>query len=238
MGDKKVLKKQIIALGGGGFSMEPENQLLDKYVLNQSPSKKPKICFIPTASGDADNYIERFYKFFDRQQCIPSHLSLFDPCYNDLESFVLDKDILYVGGGNTRKLLVLWKEWGLDNILRKAYDKGIILTGISAGANCWFEQGITDPLNGSLYGLDCLNFISGSFCPHYDGEEKRRPSYHQLVQSEKVKNGFGVDDGVALHFINETLHNILSSRPSAKAYRVFNQDNRVIEVVIDTKFLG
>ncbi|WP_349288079.1 Type 1 glutamine amidotransferase-like domain-containing protein, partial [Pseudoalteromonas sp. BZP1] len=111
----------MIALGGGGFSMEPKNTLLDTYVLNQSRKVKPKICFIPTASGDSDNYISRFYNFFEKQNCTPTHLSLFKPPTRDLESFILDKDIIYVGGGNTRNLLVLWKEWGLDNILKKAW---------------------------------------------------------------------------------------------------------------------
>lgn len=111
--------KQIIALGGGGFSMEPENPLLDSYILTQSKEINPKICFIPTASGDADNYIARFYDFFKTQNCKPTHLSLFNPPTRDLEEFILEKDIIYVGGGNTKNLLVLWREWGLDKILKK-----------------------------------------------------------------------------------------------------------------------
>lgn len=125
--------KQIIALGGGGFSMEPENPLLDSYILKQSKEINPKICFIPTASGDADNYIARFYDFFKTQNCRPTHLSLFNPPTRDLEEFILEKDIIYVGGGNTKNLLVLWREWGLDKILKKAWEKGIVLAGISAG---------------------------------------------------------------------------------------------------------
>ncbi len=136
--------KQIIALGGGGFSMEPENSLLDKYILQQSMKKNPKICFLATASGDSENYISRFYHFFEKQDCQPSHLSLFNPSTRNIESFLLDKDIIYVGGGNTKNLLVLWKEWGLDTILKKAWEQGIILAGISAGSICWFEEGVTD----------------------------------------------------------------------------------------------
>jgi dipeptidase E len=111
--------KQIVAIGGGGFSMEPDNPLLDQYVLNQCGAERPKICFVPTASGDAEGYIERFYQAFGRLECRPSHLSLFRPHTADLEAFVLSQDVIYVGGGNTRNLLVLWREWGLDRILRR-----------------------------------------------------------------------------------------------------------------------
>ena len=126
--------RQIIAMGGGGFSMEPDNPLLDHYILKQAETANPKICFLPTASGDSEQYISRFYSFFNDQNCDPSHLSLFNPPSRDLESFVLEKDILYVGGGNTKNLLALWKEWGLDSILRKAWEEGVILAGLSAGA--------------------------------------------------------------------------------------------------------
>ena len=129
--------RQIIAMGGGGFSMEPDNPLLDRYILKQAGTEKSKICFLPTASGDSEQYISRFYNFFNKQNCDPSHLSLFNPPSRDLEKFILEKDILYVGGGNTKNLLALWKEWELDSILRKAWEEGVILAGLSAGAICW-----------------------------------------------------------------------------------------------------
>ena len=127
---------------------------------------------------------------------------------------------------------------GVRFIFGQAYEKGIILAGISAGANCWLEQGITDPLNAPLYGLDCLGFLSGSFCPHYDGETKRRPAYQRLIHEQKVKSGYGVDDGVAMHFINGALHQIVSSRPSAKAYSVSFHNGVVVEEAMDTCYLG
>jgi dipeptidase E len=116
------MKKQIIAMGGGGFSMEPENPLLDLYVLQQTIQASPKVCFVPTASGDAEGYIQRFYHSFNSHQCQTSHLSLFKPPTADLEDFILDKEIIYVGGGNTKNLMVLWKEWKLDKILKKAWE--------------------------------------------------------------------------------------------------------------------
>lgn len=226
--------KQIIALGGGGFSMEPDNPLLDLYILEQSPEKTPKICFIPTASGDADSYIARFYDFFKQQNCEPTHLSLFKPPAQALEEFVLSQDILYVGGGNTKNLLALWREWGLDRIIEKAWNQGIILAGISAGSICWFEQGVTDSYGEELHPLTCLGLLSGSNCPHYDGEVDRRPVFQRLLQQEQIKPGLAADDGVALHFIGDGLHDAVSSRPYAKAYRV----RKGYEEAVETRFLG
>lgn len=212
--------KQTIAMGGGGFSMEPENPLLDSYILNQSGKTTPKICFVPTASGDADSYITKFYSFFEMHPCQPSHLSLFKPPTKDLESFILDKDIIYVGGGNTKNLLALWKEWGLDQIMKKAWEQGILLAGLSAGSICWFEQGVTDSYGDELEPLECLGFLKGSHCPHYDGEAERRPAYQRLVASNKIKPGIAADDGAAIHYIDQEVRRIVSSRPHAKAYKV------------------
>lgn len=229
--------RQIIALGGGGFSMEPENPLLDKYILNQSGKTTPKICFIPTASGDSDNYISRFYHFFEQQESQPSHLSLFRPPTRNLEGFLLEKDIIYVGGGNTKNLLVLWKEWGLDIILKKAWKQGIVLAGISAGSICWFEEGVTDSYGDGLEPLKCLGFLKGSNCPHYDGEAERRPSYHKLIASNSIQSGMATDDGVAIHYIEQEVQKIVSSRPNAKAYKV-SFDKEIKEIELETEYLG
>ncbi|WP_335871484.1 Type 1 glutamine amidotransferase-like domain-containing protein [Bacillus sp. 2205SS5-2] len=230
--------RQIIAMGGGGFSMEPDNPLLDQYILSQVNKPKPKICFIPTASGDADSYTARFYEFFQQQNCEPTHLSLFKPPTRDIEAFVLGQDIIYVGGGNTKNLLVLWKEWGLDKILKKAWDIGIILAGISAGSICWFEQGVTDSYGDDLEPLQCLGFLMGSNCPHFDGESQRRPVYHSLIKSNKISGGFAADDGVALHFFDQELTKSVSSRPSAKAYQLTRIEGSVAEEVLQTEYLG
>ncbi len=229
--------RQIIALGGGGFSMEPDNPLLDLYILKQAGKAKPQICFIPTASGDSDNYIARYYSFFDQQDCEPSHLSLFEPPTRDIESFILEKDIVYVGGGNTKNLLALWKEWGLDGILRKAWNQGILLAGISAGSICWFEEGVTDSYGDGLEPIKCLGFLKGSNCPHYDGEIERRPAYHKLIESKLIQSGVATDDGVAVHYKDQEISKIVSSRPDAKAYRVAFE-KEVIETEIPTEYLG
>ncbi|QHA90813.1 peptidase E [Bacillus sp. N1-1] len=228
--------KQIIAMGGGGFSMEPDNPLLDRYILKQSLSKQPKICFIPTASGDADGYIAKFYAFFEKELCVPSHLSLFKPPVQDLEAFLLSQDILYVGGGNTKNLLALWKEWGLDQIMRKAWEKGIVLAGISAGAICWFEKGVTDSFGDELHALECLGFLPGSSCPHFDGEEKRRSAYHELIDSRHMQPGIALDDGAAVHYVDKTIKVVVSSRKEAYAYKV--ERMQIGEERLETVYLG
>lgn len=226
--------KQMITMGGGGFLMEPENPLLDRYILEQAGKDKPKICYVGTASGDAESMIQNFYKFFNEENCEPSHLSLFKPPVRDLESYVLDKDIIYVGGGNTKNLLVLWREWGLDEIFRKALDQGIVLAGISAGSICWFEEGVTDSYGDKLEPLKALGFLSGSNCPHYDGEAERRPTYRKLVDDGTLQPGIAADDGAAIHYIDGEIKRVVSSRPGAKAYFVSPGNEEELE----THYLG
>jgi dipeptidase E len=232
------MKKQIIAMGGGGFSTEPDSSLLDQYILDQARRSKPRICFLGTASGDAENYLLRFYTSFLKLKCNPTHLSLFKLPTNDLESFILDADVIYVGGGNTRSLLALWKEWKLDVYLRTAWENGIVLAGISAGSICWFEEGVSDYYPNELNTLECLGFLRGSNCPHYDKEAMRRPSYQQLVWNGSISEGIAAEDGVALHYIGTELESVVSSRPGAKAYYVRRKSNQIEEVPIATNYLG
>ncbi|MFP7478035.1 Type 1 glutamine amidotransferase-like domain-containing protein [Terribacillus saccharophilus] len=232
------MKRQIIALGGGGFSMEPDNLALDRYILSQSSEDEPRVCFIPTASGDSEDYIQRFYKAFHQLPCKPGHLSLFEPSFLSLRDFVMEQDILYVGGGSTRNMLALWREWKMDNILAEAYRNGVILAGLSAGANCWFEEGLTDPLNGPLYAINGLGFLSGSVCPHFDGEAKRRPSYLEAVGGGSMKEGYGVDDYAALHFVNEQLSRAVCSRKGAAVYKINRQEDGSSEEAIPTAYLN
>ncbi len=228
----------IIAMGGGGFSMEPDNLALDRYILSQAEKPRPKVCFIPTASAESPDYIFCFYSAFKKLPCEPSHLSLFRLPSADLESFILDKDILYVGGGNTRTMLAVWREWGLDVSLRKAVSHGVILAGLSAGAICWFEQGVTDSVPGQMNVLECLGLLGGSCCPHYDGEKSRRPGYHQLLAEDRIAAGYGLDDGAALHFLNGKILRKISSRPKARIFHVRKHNGKIIEVELQPDYLG
>jgi dipeptidase E len=232
------IKRQVIAMGGGGFSMEPENPLLDQYVVEQARKTKPSVCFLPHATDDAVRYTFRFFKAFTQLDAKLFHLSLFHSKIVDLESFLMEQDVIYVGGGNTRSMIALWREWGLDNALRKAYESGTVLAGISAGANCWFEQCSTDSVPGQLNVLSCLGIIQGSFCPHYDGEVERRPSLHKLLGEDKIINGYAADDGAATHFIDGEFACAVSSRPHAKVYRVGKVDGQVTEQAVATQYLG
>ena len=231
-------QKQIVAMGNGGWSMEANNPLLDFYIYNLADKKEPKVCFLPTASGDSEEYIDRFYQQFVPKPALLTHLSLFKPHTGDLRSFLLEQDIIYVGGGNTKNLIALWKEWQLDVILREAWNAGIILSGLSAGSLCWFEQGLTDSIPGKYTVLQGLGLLSGSNCPHYDGETQRRPTYHRLLSQGKIVNGYATDDGVALHFINNELSNIVSSRPTAMAYSVVCEKGKVTETPLTPIYLG
>jgi peptidase E len=230
--------RQIVALGGGGFSMEPENLLLDRYVLGLSPAARPKVCFVGTASGDSQDFIDRFYAAYNTLPCEPTHLALYRAPTADLASFVLAQDIVYVGGGNTKNLLALWREWGLDRVMRAAWRRGIILAGISAGSICWFDYGTTDSIPGDLTVLPCLGFLPGSNCPHYDGEAARRPSFHRFIAAGDMPGGYAADDGVALHYTGETLTRIVSSRPQARAYRVERGADGVTETPLTPDYLG
>jgi peptidase E len=211
---------QIIAIGGSGFLTDAQTRVLDRYVIGQARKKEPAVCFIPTASGDADASLPRFYTIFSQLPCKLSHLVFFRRTPQDLRSLLLNQDVIYVGGGNTRSMLAVWREWGILEILREAWESGIVLAGRSAGAICWFEQGVTDSVAEVLLPLDCLGFLPGSCCPHYDGEPDRRPSYHRLVLENKILPGVAIDDGGGVHFRGTERHRVVTPREQAGASQV------------------
>lgn len=229
----------IVAMGGGGFSMEPDNPLLDDWLLSLVDRAQPKVCFVPTASGDADGYVVRFYDAFGKGRAEPSHLALFDRSVDDLRDFVLAQDIIYVGGGNTANMLAVWRAHGLDEVLREAWQTGVILAGLSAGSICWYEAGITDSFGTELAPFcDGLGFLSGSHCPHFDGEPERRPRYEELVRTGVLSGAVAADDGVALMYRGAELVDVVSSRPGACAYRLQADDSDLRVDIIQTRYLG
>jgi peptidase E len=227
--------QQIIAMGGGGFSMEPENPRLDQFILAQTGKSSPAVCFIPPAPWQ--DYIDRFRAAFAKLPCRTSDLIFFPPPTADLESFILEKDVIYVGGGTTKSMLAVWREWNFPQILQKALQNGVILAGLSAGAICWFDWGVTDSIPGELTPLKCLGFLPGSNCPHYDGQPERRPAFHRLLQEGKIPPGYAADDGAALHFINGKLDRVVASRPNATAYRLTLENGKAIERALDARQL-
>ena len=226
-------------MGGGGFSMEPDTPLLDDFVLSLARRPAPRVCFVATAGGDSPQYVRDFYRAFAPRDCRPSDLALFERRVSDLRAFVLDQDVIYVGGGSTANLMAVWRTHGLDRILAEAWHAGIVLCGISAGMNCWFRESVTDSFDlGRLAPLkDGMRLIDASACPHYDGEPLRRPTYQRLVR-EGLPAGYAADDGAALHFAGEVLKEVVSSRPNAAAYRVERRGDEVVEERLTTRYLG
>jgi len=228
--------RQIISIGGGGFGRNANHRVIEKYILDQSNAEIPNILFIPTASAEDKSYIVNYYTCFNALNCDPTHLNLFERTPR-LESVINKADIIYVGGGNTKSMLAVWKEWKLDKLLLKAYNKGTIMAGVSAGAICWFEQGITDSWASNLNVLDCLGFVKGMCCPHYDSEEDRRPGVHQFLKDGKSKAGYALEDGSAIHLKNEKFYKGLSFFPNADAFYVSLGKNGIDENPLKMDFI-
>ncbi len=212
-------KRQIIAIGGAAFARPGQEPLFESYILKQTGKKRPKIAFLGTATGDNFHYIANFYATFLRLECRPSHIPLFERT-PDLRKTILGQDAVFVGGGNTKSMLAVWREWGIDTILREAWERGIVLAGVSAGAICWFEEGSTDSWDDDLHVMPCLAFLPGSCCPHYSGEKERRPWYRKMVKSGKIKPGMAIDDGAGAHFIETTLSAIVAKKRGDHGYRL------------------
>jgi dipeptidase E len=211
------MDRHIVALGGGGFS--DDDRLLDDFVLGLAGPARPRVCFLPTATGDSAEYVVKFYDAF-RERARPAHLELFGRPRRDIRDFLLAQDVIYVGGGNTANMLAIWRVHGVDTMLREAWERGIVLAGISAGSICWFEAGVTDSFGDELAQLSCLGFLPGSNCPHYDSEPQRRPTYRRLVDGGELPPGLAADDGAALHFVGTELAEAVAARSEAGAFRV------------------
>lgn len=212
------MNTQIIAIGGGMFKNRDSDRI-EEYILKQTGKPRPNICFLATATGDNNQEIVRFYEVFSNFSCERTHLSLFS-VPKDIESFILKQDVIYVGGGNTKNLLLLWEGWGLDKILHNAWQNGVILAGSSAGSICWFEEGLSDYIPTELNPIKALGFIKGSNCPHYDDELKRKPHYCELISNGIMKEGIAADSEVALHYIGGKLEHIVSAKSDGKAYQI------------------
>lgn len=215
--EKRPADPQIVAAGGLGDD-DGAGRMIE-FVLGLSGKERPRVCLVPTASSELPEYIVRFYSELSaRAEC--SHVSFFPWPRDDLRDHVLSRDVIFVSGGNTANMLAIWRVHGFDQILREAWESGIVLAGSSAGMICWFEAGVTDSFGPQLDGMrDGLGFLSGSACPHYDGEERRRPVYQELVASG-FPPGLAADDAAALHFVGTELHEVVSVSEGAKAYRV------------------
>lgn len=218
--------------------MESGNPLLDDYVVGLTGSDCPKICFLPTASGDADHYIVRFYRAFGGGCTIPSHISLFrrEQGPEDIREHLLSQDLIYVGGGSVISLLGAWRAHGIDEYLREAWEGGTVLCGLSAGSLCWFTEAITG-FHGKPKEVDGIGLLPYSNCVHYEREGPRRTAYREALAGGMVP-GYAAEDGAALHFRGTELHRVVSSRPNARGYRLDAVGERVVEMQMATAYLA
>ena len=215
----RPVRRQIVAFGGGGFSIGSANSLLDDYVLGLVAADRPKVCFLPTASGDADHYVLRFYRAFGGRGCDTTHVSLFrrDSGVGEIRRHLLAQDLIYVGGGSVLSLLGAWRAHGIDAMLREAWEAGVMLCGPSAGSLCWFAEGVT-AFHGPPERVQGLGFLPWSNCVHFDAEPERWEAYRRML-ADGMCEGYAVDDGAGLHFEGARLLRAISSKPGARAYR-------------------
>ena len=225
--------KQIVAIGGGGFGRSIGNLKIEKYIINLSKKENPKICFIPTATGDDNAYKVNFYRAFCSLNCIPSHIDFFKRTI-DLKEYIKNQDIIYIGGGNTKSMLGVWREWDLDKILEAAYKEGKIMCGVSAGAICWFSEGISDSWANRLSIIKCLGFIDGICCPHYDEEPSRIPFVKECLEQRKIKQCIAIEGNCALHLINGKPYKSISFGSNKKTHILNYSNTEIIDNLIDS----
>ncbi|MGZ4184958.1 MAG: Type 1 glutamine amidotransferase-like domain-containing protein [Solirubrobacteraceae bacterium] len=231
---------QIVAFGGGGFSTEWGNTLLDDYVLSLTGTERPRVCFLPTASGDADHYVVRFYRAFSPSRCEPSHISLFrrETGVGDPLAHVLAQDLVYVGGGSLVSLLGTWRAHGLDHALRAAWQAGVVMCGGSAGSLCWFSHAVSSFHEGPARMIEAMALLPWSNAVHYDDEPGRRDAFRKAVACG-MPPGYGAGDAAALHFVGTELDRVVSSRPGARALHVSRGDRgTVVERELPVRYLG
>jgi peptidase E len=221
------MKKKIFVMGGGGFTRDQDLKL-EKFLLSLSDVKNPKIAFLPQASNESRDYILKFYQSFLSLGAQPSWVSLFGRVEPGWKELLLSQDIIYVGGGNTRSMLALWREWGVDQVLRQAYDKGIILSGLSAGMLCWFQEGITDSV-WPLGVVQGLNLIETSACPHFDTETERQSFYSNSVANGSVIPGYALYDDTGALFVDGEFLKAVKTKAGKKAKFIDRDGIKVLE---------
>jgi peptidase E len=208
--------RRIIPCGGRELFFP---QLVD-YVLSFARRPRPKVLFLPTASGDSADYLLTFYQQLAGRDLVLDHLLLFDRTVEDVDGLIRDQDVIVVGGGNTANMLAIWRVHGVDRALRAAYETGTVLTGWSAGCICWFEGGTTDSFTPELGALrDGLGYLKGSATPHYDSEARRATVYAREIAAG-LPPGIALDDGVAASYADERLVEVVSGRADGRAFMV------------------
>ena len=217
-------QRHVLAIGGFGAPREQDQRLpaLIGHALALSGAAQPRVCVLNTAAGDEPNGYLRMYAMLAQHGARPSHLQLFSmPNVADPADLLLSQDVIFVGGGSVANMVAVWRVHGLDEVLRQAWEAGIVLAGVSAGAICWFHGGTTDSFGPKLRPFTSgLGILPGSYCPHYSSEPTRRPTYEALVGGGALPPGIACDDGAAAHFAGTALAEIVADRPGASGYLV------------------
>jgi len=237
-------RRHILATSGG-FARDAAGRVhpsgLFDHACALSGRTRPRVCLLPTAQGDAAQSVASFAAALAERDVRPTHLTLFPlPSVDDPEAHLLQQDVVWVGGGSVANLLAVWRVHGLDRALRRAWDQGVVLAGVSAGALCWFEAGTTDSFGLELRAVhDGLGLLPGSFSPHYDSEPARRPTHHRLLGAGAIPDGWAADDGVGLHFVGDQLHEVVAERGTGAGWRLERRpDGRVAERRLEPRRLG
>ena len=235
---------RILAIGGGGFLMEDAPSPIDSFILQLTGKAKPRICYVGTPNGDMPDGIEKFYAAFPVDRCEPSHLAFFrkpSPGSIPLAGYqeqLMRQDAIFVGGGNTKSALGVWREWALHDAFAQAYAAGTLLCGMSAGAMCWFEAGITDSFWGAGYQpLPCLGLLPGGCAVHYNSDPQRRPRLHAAIEAGAIPTTVAIDDFSAVLYEGGTLARVVRWGTGAGAYLVFAEAGRATENQFESEHL-
>jgi peptidase E len=228
-------QRQIFAIGGRFYVDTWQPLLLQRQLLSLASAASPKICLLAGAVGDNPAAIEQFYRELGEHDCRPAHLNIYKPVTRDFADYFAGFDIVYVNGGSTRNLITVWRDWGIDSALRTAWEAGVIMSGTSAGMNCWFDACITDSYPPEMLPLTCIGILAGSACAHFSTRPDRAPTFRRMIADGTIPGpGYAADDDVALHFIGTELREAVSARPEAGAWRLDGADERPLPV----RFIG
>jgi len=216
-----MAERRILALGGHDFDRRDGNDSICDLIVELAATPRPRICLLPTASGDPEDQISRFRRAFGERDCVPGVLSLFRLGENpvDIRDELLGQDVIYVGGGSLVNLIAIWRAHGLDQVLRECWREGILICGQSAGAMCWFEGGITNS-SGLPAAARGLGFLAGSACVHYLTEPQRRRAFLEAVAAGELEAGLGLEDQTGALFEDRKLVQTISAREGARAWEV------------------
>jgi peptidase E len=232
--------RRILAIGGGGFLMEDAPSPIDRHIVSLTGKARPRVCFLATPSGDLPEHIEKFHATYDDFGCETSHLAFFrlrdsrSIPVNDFRSRLLEQDVIYVGGGNTKSALAVWRDWQLDSVLRAAWESGrVLLAGMSAGAMCWFEAGLTDSFwEPAMRPLECLGLLPGGCAVHYGSSPKRRETLHAALHAETIPPSIAIDDFAAALYVDTAIASVFSWQAGSTAYRTHCHNGTPVEAAL------